>query len=224
MGIHTSPKPQSFGVLRGGIEVAEVWRLSDSDKLFRSDEGLDLSRPHAENVADAGNGEPPLRDVGHEVIIAYMKALTLWQPWASLIALGHKKIETRCWKTKYRGELAIHSAANLPPKWLGASRHQPEFRDAIADCFNCRRDIDDRSGIHVDAVIKGLPYGKILCIVELVAIDEINDALREELSGEERIFGNYEDGRYAWHVKLIRKFDDPIPAKGNRLLWNWERD
>lgn len=34
-----------------------------------------------------------------------MKALTLWQPWASLVALSEKTIETRCWSTKYRGEL-----------------------------------------------------------------------------------------------------------------------
>lgn len=40
-----------------------------------------------------------------------MKALTLWQPWASLIAAGHKRIETRAWATRYRGPLAIHAAA-----------------------------------------------------------------------------------------------------------------
>ena len=67
-----------------------------------------------------------------------MKALTLWQPWASLVALGHKRIETRCWSTKYRGDLAIHAAAKLPPKWLGASRHNVYFRNALADIFNCR--------------------------------------------------------------------------------------
>lgn len=38
-----------------------------------------------------------------------MKTLTLWQPWASLIALGMKRIETRPWTTKYRGPLAIHA-------------------------------------------------------------------------------------------------------------------
>lgn len=40
-----------------------------------------------------------------------MKALTVHQPWASLIALGHKRIETRSWSTSYRGPLAIHAAA-----------------------------------------------------------------------------------------------------------------
>lgn len=46
-----------------------------------------------------------------------MKALTLTQPWASLVALGEKRIETRSWGTSYRGELAIHAAASIPPAW-----------------------------------------------------------------------------------------------------------
>lgn len=43
-----------------------------------------------------------------------MKAITLWQPWASLIALGAKTIETRSWQTSYRGPIAIHAAASTP--------------------------------------------------------------------------------------------------------------
>lgn len=39
------------------------------------------------------------------------KMLTLWQPWASLIAVGEKWIETRSWSTPYRGALAIHAAS-----------------------------------------------------------------------------------------------------------------
>lgn len=39
------------------------------------------------------------------------RALTLWQPWASLVALLVKQIETRSWSTKYRGPLLIHAAA-----------------------------------------------------------------------------------------------------------------
>ena len=152
-----------------------------------------------------------------------MKALTLWQPWASLIALGHKRIETRCWKTAYRGPLAIHSAGKVSPSWLGASRHRVEFRDALANSFNCRRDCDDRSGLHVDDVLKSLPYGAVLCIVTLKDVAEIDWCLREELTEREAIYGNYDDGRYAWHLEVVETFSQPIPAKGNRLLWNWER-
>lgn len=46
-----------------------------------------------------------------------MKALTLWQPWASLVALGVKTIETRSWATRYRGPLAIHAATRKPKEY-----------------------------------------------------------------------------------------------------------
>lgn len=46
-----------------------------------------------------------------------MKALTLWQPWASLVSLGVKSIETRSWSTDYRGPLAIHAARKRPASW-----------------------------------------------------------------------------------------------------------
>lgn len=40
---------------------------------------------------------------------AELRALTLIQPWATLIVQGHKTIETRTWRTPYRGWLAIHA-------------------------------------------------------------------------------------------------------------------
>ena len=45
-------------------------------------------------------------DQGKKVI----KAISLWQPWASLIVCGAKEIETRSWSTKVRGTVAIHAA------------------------------------------------------------------------------------------------------------------
>ena len=39
-----------------------------------------------------------------------MKAITIWQPWASLLACGGKRFETRSWATSYRGPIAIHAA------------------------------------------------------------------------------------------------------------------
>lgn len=144
-----------------------------------------------------------------------MKALSLWQPWASLVAFGEKSIETREWTTKYRGLLAIHATAKLPPYWLGASRHTETFRNELADVFNVKR------GYEVSE-IKKLPFGAVICIVRLVEIQETRH-VREIISERERIFGNYQDARYAWFVELIEQCDPPIQAKGNRMLWNWER-
>lgn len=44
-----------------------------------------------------------------------MKVLSLHQPWASLVACGYKRIETRSWSTRHRGPLAIH-ATRQPPR------------------------------------------------------------------------------------------------------------
>lgn len=42
-----------------------------------------------------------------------MKALSIKQPWADLIIYGYKFIETRTWKTDYRGELLICSSKSV---------------------------------------------------------------------------------------------------------------
>jgi activating signal cointegrator 1 len=145
---------------------------------------------------------------------APMKALTLWQPWASLVAMEVKLVETRCWSTKYRGELAIHAAAQLPPGWLGRSRYGEKFRQELADVFMNRESA-------VDSLVQSLPRGCVLCIVRLVHIEPTEQAAGY-LCQRELIFGNYEEGRYAWFFEMIEKFDVPIPAKGNRMLWNWK--
>jgi len=142
-----------------------------------------------------------------------MKALSLWQPWASLVALGEKRVETREWSTKHRGLIAIHAVAKLPASYLGASRHHEEFQRELADVLSARR-------IDVGQRIEMLPRGAVLCIANLRDIQETVH-VREILCERERIFGNYEDGRYAWFLEIVEKFDTPIPAKGNRMLWNW---
>ena len=41
-----------------------------------------------------------------------MKAITVHQPWASLLTLGYKGYETRSWATSYRGPILIHAGRN----------------------------------------------------------------------------------------------------------------
>lgn len=137
-----------------------------------------------------------------------LKALTLWQPWASLICFEEKRVETRCWETKYRGPLAIHAALKQPPDWLGETRWRNGFEKHLLQAS-----ITHGWG-------KALPVGCVLCIVNLRAIQRAN-TVRADLSDKELLFGNYEDDRYAWFLELLHRFDPPIPAKGNRLLWNW---
>ena len=64
-----------------------------------------------------------------------MKALTVWQPWASLIALGVKTIETRSWHTSYRGPLAIHAASRVPDVVLLEAGYTGRLYDAHGACL-----------------------------------------------------------------------------------------
>lgn len=44
-----------------------------------------------------------------------MKAISIRQPWAWLIVNGHKDIENRSWRTKYRGQVLVHASQGV--KW-----------------------------------------------------------------------------------------------------------
>lgn len=63
-----------------------------------------------------------------------MKALTIRQPWASLIAHGVKTIETRSWSTEYRGPLAIHAGHRWDVGWgTHALWHDPDVPSDTRD-------------------------------------------------------------------------------------------
>ena len=60
-----------------------------------------------------------------------MKALSVKQPWANLIASGEKTIETRTWSTNHRGPLLIVSSKTPPIAPAGMAL-------AIVDLIDCR--------------------------------------------------------------------------------------
>lgn len=59
-----------------------------------------------------------------------LPAITLWQPWASLVACGAKQWETRGWRTSYRGPLRIHAAKVERPE-EAAQVALPAIHDAL---------------------------------------------------------------------------------------------
>jgi len=65
-----------------------------------------------------------------------MKALSIKQPWANMIASGEKTIETRTWETKYRGHLLIVSSKKPAIAPAGHAL-------AIVDLVDCRRMTED---------------------------------------------------------------------------------
>lgn len=152
-----------------------------------------------------------------------MKAITVWQPWASLLACGAKEYETRSWATKYRGSIAIHAALRDPMQDL----YPVPFIRAVAQAF----------GDSFDAAMHNAPRGAIIATAELVGcwemirnpVDGVMHFLDETdaavcINGNELLFGDWQPGRFAWEFKNMQMLDTPIPARGAQRLWNWKTD
>lgn len=139
-----------------------------------------------------------------------MKAITLWQPWATLVALGEKRVETRSWATSYRGPIAIH-AAQRKPEWTG----NEVIRRALA--FHGYED-DTYDG----AVRQLLPRGRVVAVAELVDVREMTHELIHDQDPKEVWLGTWEPGRFAWFLENVRKIEPPVPARGRQQLWHWE--
>lgn len=137
-------------------------------------------------------------------VMTNMRTLSLWQPWATLVAIGAKKFETRSWPTNYRGPLAIHAAK----------------RDLeLAYWFKkpCFYPVLNQAGYSTSTE---LPLGAVLCVVDLVDCVP-TESIRDRLSQEEHAFGDYTDGRYAWKLANVQVFIQPIPARGAQGIWRW---
>ena len=118
-----------------------------------------------------------------------MKVISLLQPWASLIALGEKKIETRSWKTDYRGPLLIHASKSL--EFANIAWEEP-FYTALKPFHNV---VNGKASIQH-------PIGVIIAkcnLVDCVKIqyqDCIHIGNGILVEGNERCFGDYTIGRY----------------------------
>lgn len=135
-----------------------------------------------------------------------MKALTLTQPWATLVAIGAKHYETRSWQTKYRGPLAIHAAKGFPGHAREECYESRTRRALLAGGFTG----DDK-----------LPLGAIIATAVLVDI-HLARVIRLKLGEQELAFGVYTELRYAWELAEVRVLPVPIPAKGALSLWEWD--
>lgn len=173
-----------------------------------------------------------------------MKALTLWQPWASLVALGVKTIETRSWSTKYRGPLAIHAAARRPPVLTSVGGWTVFSRSRVLDPYDTRMvcvETNRSVPLPLGAVVA---TADLVDVVPIVECPEYRRDARRNWSGtivcqgapgtlwlaepgpvhpihDQLPYGDFTPGRYAWILDNIEALDKPVPAKGRQGLWEW---
>lgn len=155
-----------------------------------------------------------------------MKAITLHQPWASLIARGIKHIETRSWeppRSLYGQRIAIH-AGKSPVK-----RTDPMFNDLVAE------KLDLCSSMHssTTSLRKACPLGAVLCTAVLedawpVDRREYNDAL--ELCAISPAgdsipidpWGDFSVGRWLWFLGDVQQLQVPFKCSGRQRFFEVE--
>lgn len=123
------------------------------------------------------------------------------EPYATLIKNGIKTIETRSWKTNYRGNLYIHASSTRIPKEIKNNKELMKLVD-----------------------LNQLNFGNIICSCDLVDCIEMTDEFLEKIKKcrNEYLCGVYENGRYAWILKNVKALDSPIKAKGQLGIWNYD--
>jgi len=135
-------------------------------------------------------------------------ALTIWQPWASAIVLGHKRVENRTWSSSHRGPLAIHAGLRI----------DPDGADVLADV-----------GVILPLRCEDLPRGAILGYVDLV------DVVRYPSGGDGReaqgrlldapdpyglMLDRLAMGPWCWILRNPRVLPQPVEVKGHQGLWD----
>jgi hypothetical protein len=128
-------------------------------------------------------------------------AITLWQPWASLIEIGAKRYETRSFTAPQRllgQRIAIH-AAKREITLVGLDR---ETAWAIMAA--------------VIGSVYRLPRGVVVCTALLA------ESLPAE-SVEPDLFGDYSPGRFAWRLEDVQPVTPHVPARGRQMIgWPWQ--
>lgn len=125
-------------------------------------------------------------------------AISLWQPWAQLIAIKRKLYETRSWPTRIRGTVAIHAAKT----WTSDLRYDAE---------NFEEDLGLERG-----ALTGCPRGAVVCVADLTSCVLMDEELVRSVGCQERMVGGWGPGRYAWKLENVRRLREPLPAKGRQ--------
>lgn len=125
-----------------------------------------------------------------------MKAITLWQPWASLWVSPSKEHETRHWPTAHRGWLLVHAAKRKLDDFGG---------DALDDIM------DVHYGHHWGLEI---PFGAIIGAVHLVDCIPTDQMAAGHERTDDYECGDFTAGRFAWRRDKWRLFEVPIPYRG----------
>ena len=172
-------------------------------------------------------------------------ALSLWQPWALLVAHGLKWLETRPWaphRDLIGTRMAFAATASVAKDAKDELRHGAPNSQALLDAV---RTCGYKIGWDRKKLVHDMPLGRVMCTAVLLGSYPMLDAqtaardLPERclLVGPKRLllirpegdvdatsqlpFGVFEPGRVAWHLGPPTLVEGDHPAKGRQQVWNW---
>jgi len=179
-----------------------------------------------------------------------MKAITVYQPMASLIAVGAKPFETRAWRTAHRGPIAIHAGKKIirphedEKLWLGNG-----FADGAMKALGISAELYAlamyKDPDSVALLNRKLPLGAVVATAVLAGCWEIKNqkilvsnqtgpmvmytkretgCFYEFPTEQDRLFGYWRPGRYAWELADVAALAEPVPARGKQGLWEWDEE
>jgi hypothetical protein len=142
-----------------------------------------------------------------------VKALTVRQPWATLIVTGRKRIETRSWPTGYRGILAIHAGKSM-------SRDEVDYAAELVE-----QGLLDRVQQPLGAILGTVRLHH--CLPTEAVVGSWSDGGWITVPGlpgpdPEDELGDFSPGRFAWLLADAVRLVEPVPARGRLSLWDWE--
>ena len=141
-----------------------------------------------------------------------MKAITLHEPWASLIREGKKTVETRSWPAPrpWGRRIGIHAGKKVDREFLRSVSPMPVHPGrmvATAILGGCYRVYG-----HREVMSRGEPRWAAICY---------NHQGEEVLVGEDR-YGDFSIGRWLWLLTDIQPLEYPVLAVGHQGFWVWD--
>jgi hypothetical protein len=145
-----------------------------------------------------------------------MRCISIWQPYATLLvrrdALGmrFKAFETRPFpvpSTVLGQRLGIASTKTIKPEQR-AIYQDPEFQRFYAE-----------TGL---APLDDLPHGCLIGTVFVAECELMTEDSIEDVTDEEKAYGDWRVGRYAWRTRDPQVFDEPIPVAGKQGIWIYD--
>lgn len=148
-----------------------------------------------------------------------LRAISLTQPWASLMAIGVKRNETRSWANNYKGDIAICATKEF---WRD---RVPDYASNALVWLWVHRDKFPPAN-DVQELYNHLPFGKVVCVVEKTGCISTNDDNGDDrsLNAMELELGDYSRNRFYYPTQNCRRLTTPIAVRGAQGLFSLPPD